>query len=732
MKKLWNALCLILFSIALLTASSYAETKSTPAPAASKAPIAAEILTSAPTATPVPLAPLATQIGQTIQTLVGTPPTTEAPAGADAIEEFPLQISDSLAAETLSAITNSIESAKENSVSLKAYKSAPSDWNDWMNAQVKDPHRAALWDSISNDLLTLVAPPLLIGCALILFLIPLRLKLKRNEPKALTGRIALLLGLLFLRLIPVFAFLGSVLFLLEQNEAHRLSRVVTSTVVYALSLGFTLQQFLRFFFSPTTPHLRLLPITTPQAASSYRWLSAFSTIIIYAYFLADLMTALRIPASVSIVAQNVFAVLLTGMAIVAILKARHRVASILRGKNEAETETKKQANVFNTLRQKIAAHWHSLATVYLLLSLVITLLGVENSFALMLRGTIVSLAILVLIRFGLLGIEKWKTPSPGGAALAHRQFLAFILRPSLWIAALLGIAAAWGVSINAFFATAFGQRVLGSIISIAVTLSILTILYEILHRAIDRHLSRRDEQTKQPVASSRAITLLPMVRTSVFILFSTIAILTSLSAVGINIAPLLAGAGVLGVAIGFGSQTLVKDFLTGLFIVAENTIAIGDNVMIDTFEGQVEALTIRTIRLRALDGSLHILPFSEVTKITNQSKGFAYALLDVNVAYDSDLERVMKILHAVGEELQQDPVYHRIVLDPLSVMGVQELGSSSISIRVRIRTRPGKQWEIRRQLNLRIKKRFDKEGVEIPFPIMTQLVKMVPMKKEED
>jgi len=324
-----------------------------------------------------------------------------------------------------------------------------------------------------------------------------------------------------------------------------------------------------------------------------------------------------------------------------------------------------------------------------------------------------------------------ETPAPGGAPLAHRQILAFLLRPALWIAALTGIAATWGVNVTLFFTTTFGQRVVGAILSIAITLFVLTVLYEILHRSIERHLGRRDEITKLPVASSRAITLLPMVRTSVFILFSTIALLTSLSAIGINIAPLLAGAGVLGVAIGFGSQTLVKDFLTGLFIVAENTIAIGDNVRIDTFEGQVEALTIRTIRLRDLDGSLHILPFSEVTKITNRSKGFAYALLDVGVAYNSDLERVMQILREVGEDIRQDPIFHRVILEPVKVMGVQELSSSSIVIRLRMRTRPGKQWDVRRLLNLRVKQRFDKEGIEIPFPVMTQLVKMIPSEKDK-
>src|SRR5262249_2208059 len=152
----------------------------------------------------------------------------------------------------------------------------------------------------------------------------------------------------------------------------------------------------------------------------------------------------------------------------------------------------------------------------------------------------------------------------------------------------------------------------------------------------------------------RVRTLLPMLRNAAFIIFSIIAAMVILSEGGVNIGPLLAGAGVIGVAVGFGSQTLVKGFLTGPFLVIENTIAIGDVVKIADHSGTVEAMTIRTLRLRDGDGAVHILPFSEVSKIINMTKDFAYALITVGVSYSSDLRRVMEVIKAVGEELRQD------------------------------------------------------------------------------
>ncbi len=665
---------------------------------------------------PAPLVPAASQLEKTIQTLVGPAPAAPQPEGGN--DDASEQITDTFATNLLNTLAKAVDELKINTTTLGVPAVALSDLNDWLDLQTKDSRRAILWNSLGKDFITIIVPSALIGVALFFFFVPLRRTLKRRK-QTLPEQVGLLIGLFLLRLVPVLAFLGVALLLLEQNEVRRVQRFVILNLIYALSLSYAIRQILRGLFSPSTSYLRVLPLSTPQAISACRWLSSFGFAIVYGYFLIDVATALRVPPSFVLVFQNFFAIFLTALAIVAIFRMRPFVTGILKGSIEEDS-----TSFVHALRLWLAHRWYGLAIIYLIFSLGVILVDIDNSFALILRGTILSVVILVAARLGFIGIEKWKDSHVGSSSpLLHRQFLAFLLRPVLWIASAAGIAATWGLNVRGLIATPSGQRIWGAFLSIALTLLILTSFYELIHGAIDRHLGRRDKEGKAFLASARARTLLPMVRASIFVLLCAIAILTSLSAIGVNIAPLLAGAGVVGVAIGFGSQTLVKDFLTGLFIVAENAIAVGDSVKIDSFNGTVEALSIRTIRLRDVDGALHILPFSEVTKISNMSRGFAYALVDIGISYDSDIDHVMGVLRKIGGSLQEDPVFKRVILEPIEVLGVESFDPSSITIRARMRTRPGKQGDVRRQLLLRIKQGFDKEHIEIPFPTVLQISK---------
>jgi small conductance mechanosensitive channel len=183
----------------------------------------------------------------------------------------------------------------------------------------------------------------------------------------------------------------------------------------------------------------------------------------------------------------------------------------------------------------------------------------------------------------------------------------------------------------------------------------------------------------------------------------------------------MAGAGVIGVAIGFGSQTLVKDFLTGLFIILENTIAVGDNIKIGEHGGVVESIAIRTVRLRDANGALHIIPFSEITRLINQTKIFSFAVIDIGVAYDSNLRLAMNVMRDVGVKMTRDAAWQDVILDEPEVLGIEQLGDFSITLRCRIKTKAGKQWDVKREYMLRIKERFDIENIEIPFPTVMHI-----------
>jgi len=191
-----------------------------------------------------------------------------------------------------------------------------------------------------------------------------------------------------------------------------------------------------------------------------------------------------------------------------------------------------------------------------------------------------------------------------------------------------------------------------------------------------------------------------------------------LSEVGVQIGPLLAGAGVVGIAVGFGAQTLVKDFLTGLFLIAEDIVSVGDIVRIGDSGGLVEEMTLRTIRLRDFDGALHVFPYGEAQVVHNLTKTFSYSVFDLQISYGSSIDAALRLMREVGEEMRLDPGFSDKILEPIEVVGVDNLADSGVVLKARIKTRPLEQWTVGREYNRRIKHAFDAAGVEIPFPHM--------------
>ena len=167
---------------------------------------------------------------------------------------------------------------------------------------------------------------------------------------------------------------------------------------------------------------------------------------------------------------------------------------------------------------------------------------------------------------------------------------------------------------------------------------------------------------------------------------------------------------------GFGAQTLVKDLISGFFMILENQVRVGDVAKINGTGGLVEAIKLRTIVLRDLEGIVHVFPNGSITTLANLSKDFSYSVLDVGIAYKEDTDRVVAVLREVAAELAADPRYERSVLEPLDVLGVDAFEDSQVTIKVRVKTLPLKQWEIGREMRRRIKKAFDEKGIEIPFP----------------
>lgn len=200
------------------------------------------------------------------------------------------------------------------------------------------------------------------------------------------------------------------------------------------------------------------------------------------------------------------------------------------------------------------------------------------------------------------------------------------------------------------------------------------------------------------------------------IAFLLVAILMILQEAGVKIGPILAGAGIVGIAVGFGGQYLIKDIITGLFIILENQYRIGDVVNIDTTGGLVEDISLRKTTLRDLNGTVHHVPHGEVKRVANLSKQYARVNLDIGIAYNSNLEHVINVINTTGKELAEDPQYKDSIISPPQFLRVDDFADSAIIVKVLGDTKPLKQWEITGELRKRLKIAFDSEGIEIPFP----------------
>jgi small-conductance mechanosensitive channel len=255
-----------------------------------------------------------------------------------------------------------------------------------------------------------------------------------------------------------------------------------------------------------------------------------------------------------------------------------------------------------------------------------------------------------------------------------------------------------------------------------VHIALITLLAYAIVRFVGTVVARlEDDLSHEPgpagvERAKRAHTLGRLIRNVVNTVAAGIAILMVLQELDINIMPVLTGAGIAGLAVGFGAQTLVRDVISGFFLILEDQVRVGDVANINGTGGLVEAINLRTIVLRDLSGTVHIFPNGAVTQISNMTKDFSYYVVDMGVAYKEDTDRVVQVMTGVADELRADPAFGPNMLGPLEVLGVDAFADSSVVVKVRLKTLPLKQWEVGREYRRRIKKAFDAQGIEIPFP----------------
>jgi small conductance mechanosensitive channel len=258
-------------------------------------------------------------------------------------------------------------------------------------------------------------------------------------------------------------------------------------------------------------------------------------------------------------------------------------------------------------------------------------------------------------------------------------------------------------------------------ILILIILLLAYITYRVIKVAIPRLIERsvtvrgKKRRAREELAK-RSQTLSRFLTTTLGVIIAMVALFMILSEVGLDIGPLLAGAGVLGIAIGFGAQSLIKDYLNGLFIILEDQYNKGDVAKIAGIAGLVEDVNLRRTVLRDLDGIVHSIPNGQITTTSNYTRDWARINLDVSVGYGEDLEKVTKVINRVGKELAEDEYFGPLIKKPPQMLRVNKFGDSGIDIKIVGETKPMKQWELTGELRKRLKKAFDDEGIEIPWP----------------
>jgi small-conductance mechanosensitive channel len=530
-----------------------------------------------------------------------------------------------------------------------------------------------------------------------------------------------------LDIIPVAIFAAAAYATLPLTEPSQKINVVALVIINAYAIARIILALLRMIFVPASETLRILPIVGETANYLFIWARRITYTGIYGYFFAEASLLLGLPPVGHAGLLRLLGLLLAGMVIILIYQNKRDVADLIEGGHD-EGEPARLGNA----RTRLANIWHLGASLYVAVVFGVWAFGLLGGFQFLLKATITTVIIFFAARYAALAIRKGvekgfsinddvklRFPTLEERANRYVPVLQKSLRIILYVAVTTMLFQTWGVDIIGLLETPTGKTIANSSLSIILTLVIALVFWEIVNSTIERFLSETDRDGNAVERSSRALTLLPLLKNIILIFLVTTVILTILSEIGVNIAPLLAGAGVIGLAVGFGAQTLVKDIITGAFILFENTISVGDVVELGSHSGKVEKITIRSIQLRDFSAHVHTIPFSSVDTVTNKTKGYSYAVFEVGVGYGENTDQVTEVLHQIGADMQEDADLSPQILEPLDVVGVDQFGDSAVVIKARLKTVPSKQWAVGREFNRRIKIEFDKLGIEIPFPHTT-------------
>jgi small-conductance mechanosensitive channel len=469
----------------------------------------------------------------------------------------------------------------------------------------------------------------------------------------------------------------------------------------------------RLFLAPDAPAVRLLPVSDRVAGFLHRWLVTIAAVGSIGWLTAALLilSGMQLEAHLilALAIGTLVALLLIGM----ILEGRPLVAAVLLG------EQPEQASV---LRKRLAGSWHVFAILYLVLiwalwaASIVTRSpsGIWSAVA----SVLLAVALPVIDRGFGSGLGQVLAADDPAAASQHTiGVIRRAFRIVLVAVALILLLSFWGFDVLRLVGAPGASVFSHALVNILVTTLVAYVAWQLAETALDRSLAAHPAGS--PTLSARARTLKPLLRKFMLAVLVVVWVMIALSAIGIDIGPLLAGAGVVGIAIGFGAQTLVRDVVSGVFFLLDDAFRVGEYIEAGSLKGTVEGISIRSLRVRHHRGALHTIPYGELTSLTNHSRDWVIVKLEIVVTYETDVDQVKAIIKQIGKDMLRDPELGPNLIEPLKSQGIHQLADHGVMVRAKFTAKPGEQFVIKREALQRIKRAFDAAGIKFAYPTVT-------------
>ncbi|WP_284947375.1 mechanosensitive ion channel domain-containing protein [Acidisoma cladoniae] len=560
---------------------------------------------------------------------------------------------------------------------------------------------------------------------------PARVTSKRIGPRARIGLKPLHSGWLLLKRLPfiLFALLldafPTAVFLavatlilatpLAQGNNTRLAIIAIINAYVGCRLFLSVA---RAVICSPSARLRLVHVSNDAAGFLSVWIRRLALVVVFGSAITQIGALCGMNQAMQLTITRLLGLIVHGMLIVMVLKRRTQVAAWLSGSTPG---------AWHDLKVRAASTWHIQAIILIVLVWIVYATQVQNGLGRPLHVILMTMGLLILFRIVsviilgaldrifALGVSQTdgRYALIGTRAARYHGPLRVLVNIVMSVGFFLVLFQFWGVDAVTWFAVgALGGRLVSSFATILVTLVIAVIVWETINFVMQVYMDELSQQGAH-VRVARLRTVVPLLRNALMIALLVVIALTALSEIGINIAPLLAGASILGVAIGFGSQKLVQDFITGIFLLLENAMQVGDWVTAAGLSGTVENLSIRTLRLRAGDGSVHLIPFSAVSTVTNTNRGIGNASVSVSISYDEDTDRVGKLLSQIALDMRGEADFRDGMLSDLQYWGVDKIDGTTATLAGQIVCTDGARWGVQREYNRRVKLVFQENGIRM-------------------